>query len=80
MIAEAAAVAGLNPEHATEAARDYNLDLELEATGAGLLARGIMVPPAIRVGTRWFHGPDAVMAAVAYSAGVREGAPRMPAS
>ena len=80
VIAEGAAVAGLNPEHALEAARDFQLDYELEATAAGLQSRGISAPPAIRIGTRWFHGQDAITSAVAFSAAARVSSPRMPAS
>ena len=68
VIGEAAAVSGLNPDHALDAARDYRHDYELEATASGLAAHGIPGPPAIRVGAHWFHGPDAVIAAVAYIA------------
>jgi 2-hydroxychromene-2-carboxylate isomerase len=82
VIAEAAAVAGLNPEHAIDAARDYRHDYQLEATASGLQERGIVTPPAIRIGTRWFHGSDAVIAAVSFSAAQprSDDAPQMPVS
>lgn len=79
VISEAAAVAGLNPEHALEAARDFKHDYELEATSAGLQSRGITMPPVIRIGSRWFHGPDAMLSAIAYSATqLQAPSPRMP--
>jgi 2-hydroxychromene-2-carboxylate isomerase len=81
VIAEAAAGAGLSPEQALDAARDQRHDLQLEATANGLCARGSSMPPVIRIGTRWFCGEDAVMAAVSFNAvRARERAPRLPVS
>lgn len=60
VIGDAAAVSGLSPDQAIEAARDYRHDYELEATTRGLQMRGIPGPPVIRVGARWFHGADAI--------------------
>jgi 2-hydroxychromene-2-carboxylate isomerase len=81
VIAEAAAGAGLNPVQAVEASRDPKRDHQLEATATGLQARGVLMPPVIRIDTRWFCGSDAMMAAVSFSAGQpRESAPQSPVS
>jgi 2-hydroxychromene-2-carboxylate isomerase len=81
VIAEAAAGAGLNPVRAVEASNDPHLDYQLEATAKGLQARGILMPPVIRVGTRWFCGSDAMMAAVSFSVGqARVSSPQSPVS
>jgi 2-hydroxychromene-2-carboxylate isomerase len=80
VIGEAAAVAGLNPDAAIAAANDRRLDLALDATSRGLPLRGVKSPPAISVGTHWFDGPNAVIAALAFSAahGLMD-APLLPA-
>ena len=80
VIEEAAAVAGLTVADAVAAARDRSLDLRIDATSRGLPMRGVKSPPAINVGTSWFEGPNAVYAAVAFSAaqGLME-APQLPA-
>ena len=80
VIEEAAAVAGLTTSDAVHAANDKHLDHRLDATSRGLVARGVPSPPAIFVGTRWFDGPNAVFAAVAFSAerGLTD-APTLPA-
>jgi 2-hydroxychromene-2-carboxylate isomerase len=81
VIEEAAAVAGLDPEAAVDAARADRYDLRLDATSRGLHARGIISPPAISVGTSWFEGPDAVTSAVSFSVDrARFGAPQAPVS
>jgi 2-hydroxychromene-2-carboxylate isomerase len=81
VIAEAAAGAGLNPVQAVQASRDPRRDSQLEATAKGLQARGVLMPPVIRIGTRWFCGSDAMMAAVSFSAGqARESIPQLPVS
>jgi 2-hydroxychromene-2-carboxylate isomerase len=81
VIAEAAAGAGLSPVQAVEASRDSKRDYRLETTAKGLQARGVLMPPVIRSGTRWFCGSDAMMAAVSFSAGYeRESAPHLPVS
>ncbi len=68
VIEEAAAVAGLNPADAVNASRNEKLDLALDATTRGLQLRGVKSPPAISVGTHWFEGPNAVIAATTFSA------------
>ena len=80
VIEEAAAVAGLTTGDAVAAASDESLDLRLDATSRGLVTRGVKVPPAICVGTTWFQGSSAVIAAVSFSAaqGLMD-APRLPA-
>jgi 2-hydroxychromene-2-carboxylate isomerase len=83
VIEEAAATAGLDPEAAVAAARDPRFDLRLDATSRGLLLRGVSSPPAISVGTTWFEGPTAMIAAVSFSAaqGLTDAdAPQLPAS
>lgn len=80
VIEEAAAVAGLTVADAVAAASDRSLDLRIDATSRGLPMRGVKSPPAINIATTWFEGPNAVYAAVAYSAaqGLIE-APQLPA-
>ena len=80
VIEEAAAVAGLTTADAVAAASDQRLDLRIDATSRGLGFRGVSSPPAICIGTRWFEGPTAVIAATAFSAaqGLVE-APLVPA-
>jgi 2-hydroxychromene-2-carboxylate isomerase len=79
VIAEAAAGAGLDPAQAVEASRDPRRDDRLAATARGLQARGVLMPPVIRIGTRWFCGSDAMIAAVSFSAGrSRQNAPHSP--
>jgi 2-hydroxychromene-2-carboxylate isomerase len=83
VIEEAAAVAGLTTADAVAAARDQRLDFRLDATSLGLVARGVHSPPAISVGTAWFQGPTAVIAAVSFSAAqglIDADAPQLPAS
>jgi 2-hydroxychromene-2-carboxylate isomerase len=81
VIAEAAAGAGLDPVQALEASLDARRDDQLEATARGLQTRGILMPPVIRIGTRWFCGSDAMMAAVSFSAGqARESGTQLPVS
>jgi 2-hydroxychromene-2-carboxylate isomerase len=80
VIEEAAAVAGLTIADAVAAASDRSLDVRIDATSRGLPMRGVKSPPAINIGTTWFEGPNAVYAAVAFSAaqGLME-APPLPA-
>ncbi len=82
VIEEAAAVAGLDPAAAVAAARATRATTcgwTLPAAGCAL--RGIVSPPAISIGTSWFDGPDAVIAAVSFSvARARLGAPGTPIS
>lgn len=81
VIAEAAAVAGLNPVVTVSASHDEHYDLRLDATSRGLRRRGIKAPPAISVGMTWFEGPDALAAAVSFSlAQARRETPSAPAS
>ncbi len=68
VIEEAAAVAGLNSYDAVSAAGDQRRDLALDATSRGLAFRGVKTPPAISIGAHWFDGPNAVIAALAFSA------------
>ncbi len=68
VIAEAAAATGLSGAAAVAAAGDQRIDLRLDATSRGLAARGVQSPPAISIGTSWFEGPNAVIAAVTFSA------------
>jgi len=68
VIAEAAAVAGLSCDEALKAAGDRAYDHQLDQTSKGLESRGIVAPPAVRVGGRWFQGPDALISAVAFIA------------
>jgi 2-hydroxychromene-2-carboxylate isomerase len=68
VIAEAAAVAGLNPSAATAAAADTRFDPQLNLTTRALWARGIDAPPAISVGDSWFDGADAIVAALTFRA------------
>ena len=65
ILAEAAAAAGIHPEHSLAAAQDPQRRALLEATGRGLLARGVDELPAIRVGSRWFAGEGALDEAAA---------------
>ena len=80
VIEEAAAVAGLTVADAVAATSDRSLDLRIDATSRGLPIRGVKSPPAINIATAWLEGPNAVYAAVAYSAaqGLIE-APQLPA-
>jgi 2-hydroxychromene-2-carboxylate isomerase len=83
VIEEAAAVAGLTTADAVAAAADQRFDVRIDATSSGLRARGVLSPPAISVGTSWFQGPTAVIAAVSFSAGRAlhdADAPPLPAS
>lgn len=81
VIAEAAAGSGLSPVEAVEASRDPERDHQLEATARGLQARGVLMPPVIRIGHRWFCGSDAMMAAVSFSSGqAGVSAPQSPVS
>jgi 2-hydroxychromene-2-carboxylate isomerase len=81
VIEEAGAVAGLDPRAAVAAARDTRYDSRLNATSRGLRARGSVSTPAISIGTSWFEGADAVIAAVSFSvARARLGAPGTPIS
>ena len=67
VIEEAAAVAGLTTADAVAAAGDRALDLRIDATSRGLRFRGVHAP-AISIGTAWFEGPNAVIAAMTFSA------------
>jgi 2-hydroxychromene-2-carboxylate isomerase len=81
VIAEAAAVAGLDPEFTVAASYDPRYDLRLDATSRGLGMRGIEGPPAISIGTNWFDGPDAIVTALSFSiARARLETPQAPAS
>ena len=60
IIAEAAAAAGLSPEDCLMAAQDAAWDSAPRATAEGLRRRGVNVLPALRVGTVWRSGPQAL--------------------
>jgi len=66
VIAEAAAVAGLNHRDVVAAASDKRFDPQLNLTTRALWARGIDAPPAISVGGSWFDGADAIVAALSF--------------
>ncbi len=81
VIGEAAAGAGLDAVQALEASQDPGRDRQLDGTAQGLRDRGILMPPVVRVATRWYCGSDAMMAAVSFGAGqARESAPYLPVS
>jgi len=66
ILAEAAAAAGIGLRECLAAAGDPTRDGELHATARGLLAHGVSRLPALRVGTRRFHGDGALAAAAAF--------------
>lgn len=68
VVVEAAAAAGLSCSAAVAASRDSNYDAMLEATLKGLRSRGVCATPAIRIGSHWFEGLDAVRSAASYTA------------
>ncbi len=68
VIAEAAAVARLNPRDVLAAASDARFDPQLHLTTRALRARGIDAAPAISVGDSWFDGADAILAALSFRA------------
>ena len=81
VISEAAAAAGISEAGALAAADDERHDQSLDTTARGLTNRGVLTIPAIRVGTRWFQGLDAVGGAATYAAVRRSfGTPLRPAS
>ncbi|HWD65931.1 MAG TPA: hypothetical protein VG405_12225 [Solirubrobacteraceae bacterium] len=71
MLVEAAEIAGIPPEEAMRAAGDTRYDPALEATGQGLLRRGLRQTPIVRIGHRWFEGLQALPGA-AFMAAARE--------
>ncbi len=66
ILVEAAAAAGIGLRDCLAAAGDESRDDELQVTARGLLARGVARLPAVRVGSRWFHGDGVLAAASAY--------------
>lgn len=66
-IGEAAAAAGLNVVDALTAASDARWDIQPTGTARGLLGHGITQIPAIRVGSRWFQGPEVVSDAAQFT-------------
>ena len=68
LIGEAARAADLAPDAAIAASQDAAYDDVLEATARGMAARGVTAGPAIRIGTRWFAGLDAVPGASTFAA------------
>ncbi len=65
MLAEAAAAAGLAPQECLTAAGDPSWDDQLKATADGLVRRGVVELPAIRVGRTYCSGRQAVAEATA---------------
>jgi 2-hydroxychromene-2-carboxylate isomerase len=65
ILAEAAAAAGIGLDACIAAAGDESRDGALEATGRGLLARGVTRLPAFHVGRRWFDGESRIAEAAA---------------
>jgi 2-hydroxychromene-2-carboxylate isomerase len=68
VIVEAAAAAGLPVSATVEAACDARYDETLEMTVRGLRQRGVSSTPAIRIGSRWFEGLDAVPGGSSFAA------------
>jgi 2-hydroxychromene-2-carboxylate isomerase len=68
LIGEAARAAELAPDEAIAASQDPRHDAVLDATARGMLTRGVSSGPAIRIGTRWFEGLDAVPGASTFAA------------
>jgi 2-hydroxychromene-2-carboxylate isomerase len=60
VIAEAAIASDLPADELVGAADDPRYDVALDATRRGMLARGVTSGPAIRIGSRWFEGLEAV--------------------
>lgn len=80
LIAEAGAAAGLEVDATLQAAGDNRYDVSLQATARGLMHRGVRGTPAVRIGTHWFEGLDAVPGASSFTATrARYGAPLSPA-
>jgi len=71
ILADAAAAAGLAPGDLLAATTDSSWDVELEATAEGLGRRGVRELPALRLGTHWRSGQQALAEAAAL---VRAGA------
>jgi 2-hydroxychromene-2-carboxylate isomerase len=65
ILAAAAEAAGLRVDDCLAAAADPARDTQLEATARGLLARGVVTLPAIRLEHRWFEGERGVAEASA---------------
>jgi 2-hydroxychromene-2-carboxylate isomerase len=64
-LAEAAAAAGMSLDECLAAARDAELDAELQATAHGLAAKGVGELPAVRVGRRFYDGEHRLSEAAA---------------
>jgi 2-hydroxychromene-2-carboxylate isomerase len=71
ILAEAAAAAGIAPEHSLVAAEDLEYDAELRGAGARLSAVGIDRLPAICIDGDWLEGESAVAEAVALPSALR---------
>jgi 2-hydroxychromene-2-carboxylate isomerase len=79
VLAEAAAAARIPLEQCLEAAKDCSLDATLDATGRGLLARGVTRLPAVRIGRGLFSGEGRLAeAAAARCAAAGYGGPLVP--
>ena len=68
VVADAARASGLSPRGALRAMGDERYDVALDSTCRGIVARGICAGPAIRIGSRWFQGLDAVPGASTFAA------------
>jgi len=67
ILAEAAAAAYLPLDECLEAASDRSLDVEMEAAGQSLIARGVDRLPVLQVGHMLFCGEDRIAEAAAAS-------------
>jgi 2-hydroxychromene-2-carboxylate isomerase len=68
VIAEVAIASDLPVDDVITASHDSARDAALEATTNGMHSRGLLTGPAIRVGTRWFEGLEAVVGASSFAA------------
>jgi 2-hydroxychromene-2-carboxylate isomerase len=75
-LAEASAAAGIGLRDVLSAAGEPDRDEALQASALGLLSHGVRRLPAVRIGSRWFHGDGVLAAASAYlRSGAWVGAP-----
>lgn len=68
VIAEAAAAASMPIDDTVQAATESAYDASVEVSSRGLLSRGILEPPVVRIGGGWFSGFDALGGNSAFSA------------
>jgi 2-hydroxychromene-2-carboxylate isomerase len=59
-LAEAAAAAGMHLDDCLAAAAESSRDDRLNETAKGLLRRGVLRLPAVRIGRRWVDGEDSL--------------------